>query len=131
MLKRLLLSLLVIVGVSGCYIEEARAQVPAAFGCVVQIAPNGLEREICNAHYFVAPSGAVIVYDNFYRVWHGPGYWYRGRAIVRGYYPGYLRRYGSYYRPRGFYGGFPGYTRGYYGGGRGGYTGHVGGRGRR
>ncbi len=133
MIKRLLLtvmmSVLMSIGLTSCFIEDASAQVPVQYGCVIQIDAFG-EREICNAHYYTTVNNVAIVFDPYYHTWVGPNYyWHIGYGWRVGLLPGYHARYGQFYRPYGYH---VGYSKGYYNyRGYGGYRGGGGFRGRR
>jgi hypothetical protein len=99
-MKRLLLALLVILGMSSCYVEQAHAQMPMSNSCFVVADVYG-ERVVCTRWY--RANAGVVFYEPHYRSWIGNrGYWYGSRFYV-----GRPYGYGARYRwaPRGYYAG--------------------------
>lgn len=95
---------------TGCAEEYYPATYPYSdYGCVVIEDENG-EREVCDTYYYVTDYGPMY-WDAYYGVWIGAGgYLYNG-IWYRGFWPGYVARYGWGYHPRGWFGnhGFRGY----------------------
>jgi hypothetical protein len=129
MLKRLMIVLMVCFGLSGCYIEEAEAQVPITQGCFITEQPGLGEMEVCNAYYYVDQAGYPVYWSPEFNIWVGAGVWWGGGYWHAGFHNGWWGRYHGSFYGHGYYGG-RGWNRGYYRGHVGGYGGYHGGGGR-
>lgn len=128
-MKKLLITLAAVIGLSGCVVYDTPEPVLATsdhwqYGCVEYCDEDSMCREVCDTYYYYGPGGAVFYYDTAFGLWIGPhGYWYGG-AWVHGW-PGGFREHYRGFAHYGHWGG--GYHGGYHGGGGfhgGGHGGH-------